>query len=281
MNSTTLLGNDQTTIVSDDGERLRWGIVVAGAVGAIAVTFFLLTLGSGVGLSFVSVPRATSHPQALLTGAAIYFFASQAFGFAVGGYLVGRLIGPEVETRKEEEFRAAANGFTMWAVAAVASLLIVGISSRVAESTIVPGSGTAQVPATSIASPSRYWLDLLFRPAQNSALVDADKAEAGRILLASAPLQTNDVDTARIAKLVSQDTGVSVTTAMSRVADVEARMMARTRENAERARKAAASFALWTAFALLFGAVVSVASAISARWTDDKLSFSFAPRRRP
>jgi hypothetical protein len=35
---------------------------------------------------------------------------------------------------------------------------------------------------------------------------------------------------------------------------------------------------LWTAFALLFGAIVAVATAISARWMDDKVSFSFAPR---
>jgi hypothetical protein len=275
MSSTAVVAGDTSTIVADE-ERLSWGIVLAGAAAAIAVTFFLLTLGSGVGLVLAS-PRSGAG---LLAAGAIYFFASQAFGFTVGGYLVGRLIGPEVETRKEEEFRAAANGFTMWAVTIVASLVIVGVSSTMATSTLVVGTLSKGSATSSVTTPSRYWLDLLFRPAQNSALVDADKAEAGRILLASAPLQTNDADTARIAKLVSQDTEISITTAISRVTDIEARMNAKARATSDAARKAAAALALWTAFALLFGAVVAVASAISARWMDDKISFSFAPRRR-
>jgi len=276
MSSTAVAAGDTTTIIVDEDKRLNWGIVLAGAVAAVAVTFFLLTLGSGFGLALAS-PRSGAG---FLTAGAIYFFASQAFGFAVGGYLIGRLIGPEIETRREEEFRAAANGFTMWAVSIVASLMIVGISSTVATSTLAAGTLSNGSTTSSVAIPARYWLDLLFRPAQNSALVDADKAEVGRILLASAPLQTNDADTARIAKLVSQDTGISITAAMTRVIEVDAVMNAKARATADAARKAAAALALWTAFALLFGAVVAVASAISARWMDDKISFSFAPRRR-
>lgn len=63
--------------------------------------------------------------------------------------------------------------------------------------------------------------------------------------------------------------------AMERVADSQAQM----RKAADDARKAASMIALWTAFALLFGAIVAVASAISARWMDDRISFSLAPRR--
>ena len=43
-------------------------------------------------------------------------------------------------------------------------------------------------------------------------------------------------------------------------------------------RKAAGYASLWTAFALLFGAVLAVAAAISARWEDDKIHFSWARR---
>jgi hypothetical protein len=50
------------------------------------------------------------------------------------------------------------------------------------------------------------------------------------------------------------------------------------RAAADNARKAASIISLWTAFALLFGAVVSVAAAISARWMDDRISFSMARR---
>ena len=63
--------------------------------------------------------------------------------------------------------------------------------------------------------------------------------------------------------------------ATNRVTDVEVQM----RQQADETRKTASIVSLWTAFALLFGAVVAVAAAISSRWMDDKISFSMAPRR--
>jgi hypothetical protein len=268
MTSTAILTEDATTIVAEEGSRFSWGVAIAGAIAATATTFFLLTLGSGVGLALASPAHAKSAGTFLTLGA-IYFFASQAFGFAVGGYLVGRLIGPEAENSAEEEFRAAAHGFVMWALAVVAGLLLLGFASTV--------TGSAAVSAMSTRSESNlssYWVDTMFRPVPNTAQVTADKAEAGRILAADG-VMTNDADTARLARLVSEDAGISMSSAMQRVADSEVQM----RKAADDARKAAAMVALWTAFALLFGAIVAVASAISARWMDDRISFSLAPRR--
>src|SRR3984957_2763922 len=93
------------------GYRFSWGLAIAGGVAATAVTFFLLMLGSGFGLLLVN-PVTHSGPSlpAFLTGGAIYFFIAQAFGFAVGGHLAGRLLGPELESRAQEDFRAGAHG---------------------------------------------------------------------------------------------------------------------------------------------------------------------------
>ena len=159
-------------------------------------------MGSGVGLALAS----PQHSTAFLTLGAIYFFAAQAFGFTVGGYLVGRLIGPETETAKEEEFRAAAHGFVMWALTIVASLLLVGLSSVVAGSTLYAGSASRAA-----ATPAGYWEDALFRPASNSPSVMADKAEAGRILAMdmAAAGGANDADSSAIARLVAADAGMS------------------------------------------------------------------------
>ena len=75
--------------------EFSWNAVIAGALAAAAVIFLLLFIGSGVGLSLVSVPKANAQTaQNAITLGAIYFFAAQAFGFAVGGYLAGRLMGP-------------------------------------------------------------------------------------------------------------------------------------------------------------------------------------------
>ncbi len=267
MNTTTVLSDDTAVVVAEE-RHFNWGAAVAGAVAATATGFFLLTLGSGVGLALAS----PQHSTAFLTLGAIYFFAAQAFGFTVGGYLVGRLIGPEVETAKEEEFRAAAHGFVMWALTIVASLLLVGLSSVVAGSTLYAGSASRAA-----ATPAGYWEDALFRPASNSPSVMADKAEAGRILAmdSAAADGANDADSSAIARLVAADAGMPLSAAMSRVTDVQIRM----RQEADAARKAASIVSLWTAFALLFGAIVAVAAAISSRWMDDKISFSLAPRR--
>src|ERR1700679_1715676 len=108
------------------GHRFSWGVAIAGGVVATAVTFFLLMLGSGFGLLLVN-PVTHSGPSvpAFLTGGAIYFFIAQAFGFAVGGHLAGRLLGPVVETKLQEDFRAGAHGLVAWAVTILATLTVI------------------------------------------------------------------------------------------------------------------------------------------------------------
>lgn len=267
MNNTAVVTDGETVIVAEEGARFSWGITIAGAVAAIATTSFLVALGAGVGLALA--PSTTSGTVAFLTLGGIYFFASQAFGFAVGGYLVGRLLGPEVETTKEEEFRAAAHGFSMWAVAVVAGLVLVGLSATFAGSTVA--AGAASRPET-IAGQS-YWVDDMFRPAKFSPQLASDKAEAGRILAMNAGmLSPSDAD--RIARLIAQDAGISVQAGLNRVRNTQNDL----RIAVDQARKAASVVSLWTAFALLFGCIVSVAAAISARWLDDRITFSLARR---
>lgn len=252
--------------------EFHWGAVIAGAISAAAVSFFLITLGSGVGLALASPVNPSTPNTTFLTLGALYFLAAQAFGFAVGGYLVGRLIGPEVENTEEEEFRSAAHGLTMWALGIVAGLFVVWFS------TLLGGSAISAGMAANRSDNSGYYTDLLFRPAQNNPAVVADKAEAGRILAANAATgggEQNQADSTRLAQIVMQDAGLADPDARARVAQVQAQM----RRDADNARKAASAVSLWTAFALLFGALVAVAAAISARWMDDRITFSLAPRR--
>ena len=249
--------------------RFQWGTAIAGAIAATATSFFLLTLGAGVGLALAPAHPAAGKSAVFLTLGAVYFLAAQAFGFAVGGYLVGRLIGPEpAENRAEEEFRAGAHGFVMWAVAVVAGLLILAASSAIA------GTATATAGGQNAGDNSDYFVDMLFRGAPASAQLDADKAEATRTLAMMAMGVTDDSDTARLGRMVSQDANLSTSAAFERVADVEARA----KLAADQTRKAASILSLWTALSLLFGSVVAVASAISARWMDDRISFSMARR---
>lgn len=354
--TTTVLNEgplEATTIVSESEapRRFSWSAAFAGAFVATAVTFFLLTLGSGVGLSLVTVRHATENGTVtFLTLGAIYFLVAQAFGFAAGGHLVGRLIGPALETTREEEWRAGSHGLVAWALAVVATATLVALSVLVAGSATANGALASTVASRAdggnAPAVTGYWVDTLFRgpmnstqaalawrqyaqvdtgtatdaaeppitpensdatapivvpaahpasgsnpvfldntgaaatatpvlvPAPRTRSIAADKAEAGRILtvgMADGGRLSSD-DHTQIARLIAQDTGLNLGAAQNRVTDVEARIRHDALVAAETARKTAAYAALWTAFALLFGAIVAVAAAISARWEDDKES---------
>lgn len=270
MTSTAILTEDTATIVAEEQSPFCWGVVIAGAFAATATTLFLLTLGAAIGLALV--PAAHAKSATFFNLGAIYFLASQAFGFAVGGYLVGRLIGPEDENTEEEEFRAGAHGFVMWSLSVVAGLLLIAAASGVASSSITSAIATR---ATDAAADTGYWADMMFGPGPNTPQVMAAKREARDILRMNTPGQVSDQDTARLVSMVSGEDGISIPAATSRVTDAEARWA----NAAHDARRTATVTALWTAIALLFGAIVAVAATIAARWQDDKINFGWKPRR--
>ena len=167
---------------ADTGRRFSWGLAFAGGVAATAVTFFLLTLGSGFGLLLTN-PTLNAVPS-FLTGGAIYFFIAQTFGFAVGGHLVGRLLGPIAESHAQEEFRAAAHGFAAWAVTVLASVTMAAFFAMAAASNSGLTAGAlygASAGKRTDATPTAYLVDVLFRP-NGATAPDGARAEASRIL---------------------------------------------------------------------------------------------------
>lgn len=172
MTTTTVLSDDTATIVQDEVSRFNWGAVVAGAVIATAITFFLISAGSGLGLALTSARSATATGiKAFLSLGAIYFIAAQAFGFAVGGHITGRLIGTPARECEEETFLADAHGLAVWALAVVFGLALLAVTAT------ATASGTAAKAST----PSNYWADKLLRSAnvQQSTLAYKQYAQAG------------------------------------------------------------------------------------------------------
>jgi hypothetical protein len=382
----------ETVVIAEEaaentGYRFSWGLAIAGGVAATAVTFFLLTLGAGFGLLLVH-PVTHTGPSlpTFLTGGAIYFFVAQAFGFAVGGHLAGRLLGPIVESGIQEEFRAAAHGFIAWAVAILATLTVVAIVGVSAASTgattaalygaSAPDSGDAKT-AAGMSSTASYLVDILFRPATNptaasiapqpatraadeenfegnglgtqAILIDQQttapqtpdasnppassapaqmnapaqddesatapgaqqtapqpsqatvpysdaqapaqptdsgaaapatpvvaatdpRGEARRILEASILRgeQMTPDDHNRLIALVTMQAGIPNTQAAARIDTMLSDIQTKTKRDADIARKAASYASLWIALSLLFGAIVSVFAATSARLEDDR-----------
>ena len=283
MTTTTVLSEDSATIVRDDVTRFNWSVAIVGAIIATAVTFFLVTLGSGIGLALFSVPNASATGlKAFLTLGAIYFVTAEAFGFAVGGHIAGRLIGPAAENTKEEEFRAGAHGLAVWAIAVVAGLAVAAFAVTVGGSAVAGGAAANASKAQ--AAPVGYWADILLSPAAAVSVptLANDKAEAGRILAVDLVrgANINSENRSELARLVVQDAGLSNAGAVERVNATETQMQDEAMQVAESTRKAASFVSIWTALALLFGAVVSVAAAISARWEDDRIAFGWT-RRQP
>jgi hypothetical protein len=255
------------------GYRFSWGLAIAGGVAATAVTFFLLTLGSGFGLLLVHPYTQTARSiPVFLTGGAIYFFVAQAFGFAVGGHLTGRLLGPLYESHVQEEFRAAAHGFVAWAVAVLSALTLITLAGMAAAGM---GASTAALygatpRAAEAATPTAYLVDQLFRPGTSGN--EPARAEAGRILDAGLA-RGEDIapaDRDRLVALTAQQSGVSRDAAQARVDGLQSDMKARTKRAADIARRTASYVSLWIAFSLLFGAIVASYAAVLARREDDR-----------
>jgi hypothetical protein len=257
-------------IVSDAGRRFQWSAVIAGAAVASATAFFLIVLGAGFGLTLT--PR--NGGATLVTLGAIYFLAAQAFGFAAGGHVAGRLMGPALETKGEEEWRAGLHGLVVWAITVVAGLVVLAL---------VAAGGGPRLHGDSPRNDSviaAYWSDVLLAPMGPHEMrgpdLEQDKQEAARVLLADLHPGNlaHSANRDDLIRLTARDAGGSFDEAAQRVDFVASQM----RGELELARKVAGYAALWTALALLFGAVVSIAAAISAGWEEDKLSFSLARR---
>jgi hypothetical protein len=359
--------------------RFSWSAAFAGAFVATAVTFFLASLGAGFGLVLTDTKTAAS-PSFLSLGA-IYFLVAQAFGFAVGGHLAGRLIGPAPETTKEEEFRSAAHGLVVWALAVVATATMIALGSMVAGTSMaLTNHASGRTAAETHTLPQgyvAYWVDMLFRPgpspsqaalewkqyaqADTGTANDASPGDNGSTQTPMTPtdqpppasneshpfVQTNDnsaapamapapaqaapqsgavmnsgvrdqqippmpssftapaslntdkteattiidegmkdgarlnqYDKDRLSALVAQDTGLAIPEAQRRVDNAEQRIHSHLTQLADNARKTASFASLWIAASLLFGAIVSMMAAASARWQDDRISFGW-PRREP
>jgi hypothetical protein len=271
---------------------VSWGAVLAGAAGAAALSYALVILGFGLGLSSVS-PWAAAGASAATIGIAtiLWLTLTQIAASSLGGYIAGRLRvkWPTVHTH-EVYFRDTAHGFLSWAVASllVAAFLanaiagMIGGGAKVAATTaagMAVGAG-ATVKAASDAAPQGYFVDLLLRTPP-VAVVDATqpaptavddasmRSETGRILATSIVAgNLSAADRSYLGQLVARRAGIDPAQGEQRVDEVYAQFMqsienakTKARETADEARKASAGIAVWMFISLLCGAFFASLSA--------------------
>ncbi len=98
------------------GSGVSWAAIVAGAFVASALSFALMALGAGVGLSSVSPwPSSGLSVSRIAPAAIVWIILVQAASCALGGYLAGRLRTKWVSVHTHEVIlRDTAHGFLVW-----------------------------------------------------------------------------------------------------------------------------------------------------------------------
>ena len=273
---------------------VAWPAIIGGAFAAAALSLILLALGSGFGLASVSPWSNTGASATTFTVmTAIWLIVVQWLASGLGGYLTGRLRTKWVGLHTHEVFfRDTANGFLTWAVATVigAAFLASAAASVVSgTATVVAGvasgaaagasQGVAEQASQSvgtIADPTAYFVDSLYRTDHPSANVsDGDvRAQSSRILLNG--LRNGDVtapDKTYLVLLVADRIGLSQADAAKRVDEVIAQAKAvevKARQAADTARKAGAYLSIFTALSMLVGAFIAcVAAALGGQQRDE------------
>lgn len=289
---------EASSSVVDRFSYVEWGPVIAGTIGATALSFVLLTFGTGIGLSAVSPwPNTGVSLTGFLILTALWVALVQVLSLAAGGYIAGRMRTQWTEAvEPERQFRDGAHGFIVWGLAVILGAWLVtsttagGIKTGVqAGATVAAGVGSHPDGQ----APTDYAVDYLLRPgspvARSQGIIPADsqqtRAEVARILAAG--LRDKALmprDRTYLVQLVSQRSGFAPADAEKRVdeAFAEAQLAEnRAREAADKVRKGTAVAAFLAAATLLISCAAAAAgSALGGRHRNENTTPRFFGRQR-
>ena len=260
-----------------EGGAVSWGAVIAGAVGAAALSLVLFLLGTGLGLAVVS-PWASDGISGTTAGVSTIAWVTvvQLLASVLGGYLAGRLRTRWITVHTDEVFfRDTAHGFLAWAVSTLLMATLLSSAIGTAISTGLKAGGEAAVVTTD-ANPLGYSVDSLFRGSTTS-----DRIPEVTRIFASA-LESGELaesDRQYLGQLVASNTGLAPPEAEQRVTETFGRLKqnldeasAKAKQVADDARKASAALALWLVISLFVGAfVASFAATFGGRLRDSSV----------
>ena len=245
-----------TGLVETQVTGVSWGAVLAGAVASCAVTLFLLSLATGLGLSAVS-PWGNSGASATTfkIGTGLYFIVMAMISSAIGGYLAGRLRTKWVGVHTDEVFfRDTAHGFLAWAAASVIGAVLLAAPATLVGGGVASGATQAAAGAAQSSGPMEGYVDTLLRSdtAQPSANPQDSRGELVRLFTTSYKngSELAPADRAYVAKVVAARTGLPQPEAEKRVTEVTNQI----KSDLDKARKNAAQLALWLTASLIIGA---------------------------
>jgi len=279
------------------GSYMEWSAVFAGAIGASAISFLLLTFGAAVGMTLTSpLPEASGLSiWGMVIATAWWAVLVEIGAFFAGGYLAGRMrMRWGTGSLDEARFRDGAHGFMVWAVGVVIGALLVAWAGGSTLKTVTQAASNLSGGALAAnAGPRRgnpgadFATDMLLRPApraggsanaatSGSANQDpqALRNEVRRIFsstISNRELTARDRD--YLAEVVASRTGLSQADAQSRVdstiQDVQ-KFENDARQKADKARRYGVISGFLAAASLLIGLAAAVGGAtLGGRHRDE------------
>lgn len=287
---------------SSGRSTVSWGAILAGATAALALQVLFMMLGAGIGLSIYS-PITEQTPVANLSvGALIIHSISALIALCLGGWVAGRF--SPVHARATGWL----HGFVVWCAATVGGVVLValgagammgGLSKVVgggfsamgdSASAVAGGAADALDPsgetvtsfvdeamshlpegrsaAEEIRATREVGLALgrLFNPFQDG------NTAANRSAAVTTLVEHTDMSQAEAERTVA-DWSSSYERLQTDLGDFRESAAAQTREAADSAASAVATFSLWSFFAFLLGALAATGGghlgAMSARRFDE------------
>jgi hypothetical protein len=262
---------------------VSWGAIAAGSVVACAITLLVMSFGVGGGLAIVSPWQnegVSLTTFSWLSGVALICLAVIASAF--GGYVTGLLRHSwDAITEDERYFRDTVHGFVTWAFATILTVAVIGAAGT----HLLAGASAGSIPAAGAGASQAFsrgdiYVDQLLRsnrPNPQGSDTASTRAELSRLIAPSMMRggQVADADRAYAAQVVAARTGLSPEDARARVDQI----ITQAKDAADKARRAALQLALWSASALLFGALAGAIAAAEGGKTRDRRLVPTTARR--
>jgi hypothetical protein len=284
--------------VDEDVKYVDWPAIFGAVIVSSASTLLLGAVGVALGLAAVS-PWSYNNPSptAMTVAGAAWFALSALYSGAVGGYIVGRLRKPVLDTTADERSnRDGLNALVTWGLGLLLTAALTTSILSSAASTAVTAAGQAAGPALSEtikASSNKagdfvgYYVDRALRAPANAAPAGApatasndSKTEVARILTRSlASGSVSDADRGDLERIVARQTSISDADAKARVSqmmteanDAYNKAADAVKQAADEARKITASITTWFVIVSLLAAILAwYAGVIGGRHRDQKL----------
>jgi hypothetical protein len=265
--------NTRTTAVDHEASSsaVSWPAIFAGAFAALSLAVVLTSLGTGLGLTTISAwPNSGASITTFTISTGIGLIVVQWLSSALGGFITGRLRTKWSGVHTHEVFfRDTAHGFLSWALTTIVgtALLAAAASSVVGGGVRAASTAADGAVQAAMSSVSGYSVDALLRSDHIDASASNQDVAAQVSRILANGVRNGDVppsDRTYLAQLVAAKTGLPQADAQKRVDDTIASTKeaeTKARQAADAARKATATFAIFTALSLMIGAFVACAAA--------------------